>query len=202
MPLVSGIWVGAIAGAMRSRWSIVLAPVGRLIHGVLVLAPTAAGAAHAVAWIRPRDPSWDRPAGIGVRRVFGGAVSVALVLLAVMVARPVTTDPIVGPGGSEMGDEQLRPPPRTGLCGRHLGPARHRQVVRELRTSRDVDDRSGGRGHHRALPVRADRFDDEQIYVLGESYGTLRASGRRKGALDSRDSVCERRQSTRWETDW
>jgi pimeloyl-ACP methyl ester carboxylesterase len=138
--MVAGLLVGVVAGfALRSRWAMLLAPlgfvaayelvrvgtdgptvdgiglstyglialvVGRGVHGVLALAPMALGSALGAGYARrlrgtPTRHGWAR-APLYARRAATALLAVGLVALAVAVARPATTDPILGPDGEPL----------------------------------------------------------------------------------------------------
>jgi proline iminopeptidase len=93
-PTVDGIHLG-------STYGIIAFVLGRLVHGVLVLAPMILGTAYGI-WFAARlgrDPS----ATMGAAGwTFTGLITLALIVFAVSVARPATTHPIVGPDGEPL----------------------------------------------------------------------------------------------------
>jgi hypothetical protein len=75
--------------------------VGRLIHGVLVLAPMMLGAVYGV-WLAARLGR-EASATVGVLGwAFTGLASLAVLWIAVLVARPATTQLIMGPDGERL----------------------------------------------------------------------------------------------------
>ena len=96
-----------VDGLHLSTYGVMAFVVGRGVHGVLALLPMALGAALGAGV--GRRLSQDRPVRHGwgrVRRYAGrgaaGLVTVGVVVLAVAVARPAGTDPIVGPDGKAL----------------------------------------------------------------------------------------------------
>ena len=53
-----------------------------------------------------------------------------------------------------------------------LGPAGQRHVVPGARARRDLHPRPGRQRHRRAGRAPAERFDEQKVYLLGESWGT------------------------------
>jgi len=95
-----------VDGIHFSMYGLIALVVGRGVHGVLVLLPILGGAALGAGLARriegPRHRrGWAR-AGLYVRRGVAALVGVGLVVLAVMIARPATTDPILGPDGEPL----------------------------------------------------------------------------------------------------
>lgn len=93
-PTVDGIHLGSLYG-----W--IAFGVGRLFHGLLVLAPMALGALYGVALAHHLGnegaPSMGRAAWL-----FTGLLTAALLSLALFLARPATTAPIPGPDGGPL----------------------------------------------------------------------------------------------------
>ena len=90
-PTVDGIHLG-------STYGVIAFVVGRLVHGVLVLAPMILGAVYGV-WLAARLGR-EASAGMGIAGwTLTGLATLALIGVAVLVARPATTHPIVGPDG-------------------------------------------------------------------------------------------------------
>ena len=93
-PTVDGIHLG-------STYGIIAFVVGRLVHGVLVLAPMMLGAAYGT-WIASRLGG-DAPVIAGaVGRTFVCLGTIALVAIALLVARPASTAPILGSDGGPL----------------------------------------------------------------------------------------------------
>lgn len=97
-PTVDGIHLGSELGFVAFL-------TGRGIHGLLTLLPMllgaaiGAGAARRTREERPRSRSGFQNVTLWLRRSVAIATGLALVVLAVMVARPATTDPIVTADG-------------------------------------------------------------------------------------------------------
>ena len=196
---------------------------GRLVHGVLVLVPMMLGATYALAWWRRRyalpEPATTRRAAASrrFRRAATGVLTVSMVLLAMVLVRPATTDPILGADGDPLpgsiaeltrlrigGHDQAvlirgndaRNPILLFLAG---GPggfemgvmSRYGHLLEQDFVVVTWDQRGTGRSYGSFEPVETltfdqavadtielteyllDRFGDEQLYVVGESYGTL-----------------------------
>jgi proline iminopeptidase len=95
-PTVDGIHATTMMGLIAFG-------VGRGIHGLLALLPMALGGALGAGIARriegpPARRGWDGE-GRYARRGVAALVGVVLVALAVAIARPASTDPIVGPDG-------------------------------------------------------------------------------------------------------
>jgi len=95
-----------VDGIHLSTYGLIALVVGRGIHGVLALFPMVLGAVLGAVLARRSDDrdapaGWSRVGLYGRRGVFalGG---IALALLAVGIARPASTDPIVGPDGKRL----------------------------------------------------------------------------------------------------
>jgi proline iminopeptidase len=95
-----------VDGLDASMYGLIALGVGRGVHGVLALLPMllgvaiGAGAARRVAGRRAVS-GWAR-AGLYGRRGAAALVALALLALAVAIARPATTDPILGPSGEPL----------------------------------------------------------------------------------------------------
>ena len=179
---------------------------GRGLHGLLALLPMVVGVSVGLAIVRPRRLLTLVPTGI---------LSLAVVGLAVLVAVPASTPPVLGADGQpvpgsiaelttvELGGQDQAFDPRRGpgqagaalpvgwprperpclrpgaaraaraaLRGRGLGPAWQRQVVRRLDpTSTYTLDALVGDTIELTEYLR-DRFAEEKIYLLGESWGS------------------------------
>jgi pimeloyl-ACP methyl ester carboxylesterase len=96
-----------VDGIHTSTYGFMALALGRGIHGVLALLPMVLGAALGAALARrltdgrPARRGWAR-AGLYARRGAVALVGVGLVALAVGIARPASTDPIVGPDGEPL----------------------------------------------------------------------------------------------------
>ena len=86
---------------LDSTYGVIAFVLGRLVHGVFVLAPMILGTVYGV-WLAARLGR-DASATMGaVGWTLTGLVTLALVVVAVFVARPATTHPIVGPDGEPL----------------------------------------------------------------------------------------------------
>ncbi len=134
-PTVDGIQLG-------STYGVIAFVVGRLTHGVLVLAPMAVGATYGI-WLASRLHPGSAPAiGVGGWTLTGLA-TLALVGVALAVARPATTAPIIGADGEPLTDS-----------------------IAELRTIRIG-------GHDQALMLRGRSRDNPVLlYLAGGPGGT------------------------------
>jgi pimeloyl-ACP methyl ester carboxylesterase len=100
-PTVDAIDLGSFAGSAAFT-------VGRFFHGLLAVLPMLVGVAFARAWVLRRSPGWSAPtslwrrAALGARRACAVGVSLGLVVLAVGILRPASTDAIVGPDGKPL----------------------------------------------------------------------------------------------------
>ncbi|HEX5798550.1 MAG TPA: hypothetical protein VFY02_00445, partial [Gaiellaceae bacterium] len=95
-----------VDGIGLSTYGLIALVVGRGAHGILALVPMALGAALGAGYARrvrgaPARHGWAR-APLYARRAMTALVAVGLVALAVAVARPATTDPILGPDGEPL----------------------------------------------------------------------------------------------------
>jgi proline iminopeptidase len=93
-PTVDGIHLGSMLG-------VIAFVLGRGLHGLLVLAPMAVGAAYGV-WLAARlgpriSPTWGVAGWMMI-----ALGTLALVALAVMIAQPATTAPILGMDGEPL----------------------------------------------------------------------------------------------------
>jgi pimeloyl-ACP methyl ester carboxylesterase len=87
-----------------STYGLMALAVGRGVHGLVALAPMSLGAALGAGLAR-RLLGTERPprrALLFVRRSIAIAAGVGLVVLAVAIARPATTSPILGPDGEPL----------------------------------------------------------------------------------------------------
>ena len=96
-----------VDGIQTSTYGLVALTVGRGIHGALALAPMVLGAALGAGLARriaggPAIRYGRAPAGLHARRAVAGLVGIGLVVLAVGIARPASTDPIVRPDGEPL----------------------------------------------------------------------------------------------------
>ncbi|MCC7352897.1 MAG: alpha/beta hydrolase [Anaerolineae bacterium] len=86
---------------LDSTYGVIAFVLGRLVHGVLVLAPMIVGTGYGV-WLAARLGR-DGSATMGaVIWVFTGLATLVLVVVAIYVARPATTHPIAGPDGKPL----------------------------------------------------------------------------------------------------
>jgi len=82
----------------------------RIVYGVLAVVPMLLGAAYGRSWALRRSPDWQPPStrrgrvALIVRRGVAGAVALGLLVLAVAIVRPATTDPILGADGEPLAD--------------------------------------------------------------------------------------------------
>ncbi|MGD9145712.1 MAG: peptidase, partial [Anaerolineae bacterium] len=93
-PTVDGIHLG-------STYGIIAFVLGRLFHGVLVLLPMILGAVVG-AWLAGRLGNGAAATMGAVGWTLVGLAFLALIVLAVLIARPATTEPIVGRDGEPM----------------------------------------------------------------------------------------------------
>jgi pimeloyl-ACP methyl ester carboxylesterase len=83
---------------LTSAYGIIAFMTGRLVHGLLILVPMMLGAVYG-AWLAARLGR-EAAAGMGiVGWVCTALVTLGLIAVAALVARPATTHPIVGPSG-------------------------------------------------------------------------------------------------------
>ena len=240
--ILASLAVGAVAGyLMRSRWAVLVAPlaylaayelsrigiagasldgfrldtvygvlalvVGRGFHGLLALFPMAVGAGIGVAAARPKR---------AISLVPTAVLSLAVVALAVLVALPGSTPPVLGADGQPVpgsiaelttvelgGQEQsilvrASDPDDPVLLYLSGGPGQsdlgYGRVLLEPLVAHFVvvvwDQRGTGTSYGALDPTEtltldqavadtiqlsallADRFDEERIYLLGESWGS------------------------------
>ena len=200
---------------LSSAYGIIAFVLGRLFHGVLVLLPMILGAAYGV-WIAGR-------AGHGASATVGvmgwtlmGLASLALIVVAVLIARPATTHPIVGPDGKPLpgsiaelitvpigGHDQsvmirgrdIENPLLLYLAGgpggTDLGAMRADVGLEQRFVVVTWDQRGAGKSYSALDPVDTltleqvvadtvevtnylrDRFGQEKVYLVGNSWGTL-----------------------------
>jgi pimeloyl-ACP methyl ester carboxylesterase len=80
----------------------------RIVYGVLAVVPMMLGVTVGRAWVLRRSGAWHRPAtrrgrvGRALGRAGAAAVALGLLLLAVGIVRPATTDPIRGADGAPL----------------------------------------------------------------------------------------------------
>ena len=96
---VEGPTVDAIH--LNSMYGIIAFVLGRVFHGVLVLAPMMLGAAYGVELAARLGAEMSNPLGVA-GWAFAGLITVGLILLAVSVARPGRTSPILGSDGKPL----------------------------------------------------------------------------------------------------
>lgn len=93
-PTVDAIHLG-------STYGIIAFVLGRVVHGVLVLAPMILGAAYGI-WFASRLGN-DTNSTLGAAHgTFTALATVALIAVAVGFARPAKTQPIIGPDGESL----------------------------------------------------------------------------------------------------
>ncbi len=93
-PTVDGIHLG-------STYGIIAFVLGRLVPGILVLLPMILGAAYGVWFAGRLGNDASAPTG-AVGWTLMGLATLALIAVAVLVARPATTQPIIGPDGEPL----------------------------------------------------------------------------------------------------
>lgn len=217
---VAGPTVDAVS--LDSTYGFIAFVAGRGQHGVLALAPMVLGALGGAALARPRSRARARARGAGgvllwLRRATAALTAVALLVLAVVVARPAHTDPIraadgstlpgsvaelvdVPTGGHKLG-LMLRGADTTnpvvlflagGPGGSELGAMRrHLQELEDHFVVATLDQRGTGRSYDELDPTDTltvdsavadvvavtryllDRFDEQELIVVGNSWGTL-----------------------------
>lgn len=86
---------------LASMYGVIAFVVGRLVHGLLVLAPMVLGASYGI-WAARRLGKSRTPAPSLVGWAFTGLLTVLVLAVAVLVARPASTAPIVGPSGEPL----------------------------------------------------------------------------------------------------
>ena len=195
--------------------------VGRGFHGLVALFPMALGAVFGAALARRMHGAavaprvWRKLASYG-RRSATALLTVALVLLTAVIARPASTDPILGPDGEplagsiaeltrvEIGGHDLAMMIRGhsvedpvllflagGPGGSELGAMRrHLESLEEDFVVVTFDQRGTGKSYGQLEPTSTltldnavsdvlevtrylrDRFDEERIYLVGQSWGT------------------------------
>jgi pimeloyl-ACP methyl ester carboxylesterase len=86
---------------LSSTYGVIAFVLGRLFPGLLILFPLAVGAAYGV-WLAGRLGD-ESATTMGIAGwVLAGLASLAVMLLAISVARPATTEPILGAGGEPL----------------------------------------------------------------------------------------------------
>lgn len=204
-----------------SAYGLLALAVGRGFHGVVALAPMVLGAALGAGAARRLEASWSgapvrRGAGVTLGRVGAAACGFLLIVVAALVARPASTDAIVGadgdplPGsiaelttvehdGHEMGlmlrGASTDAPVVLFLAGGPGGAERGamRNHLSELEQTFVVatwDQRGTGVSYPALDPTSTltldsyvddtiavtnhlrERFDQDRIYVMGQSWGT------------------------------
>lgn len=201
-----------------SAYGIIAFATGRGFHALLTLAPMALGAALGAGLARSRARSAYGPRRRAriARRTAVGVSALALVALAVALARPATTAPIVGADGEplpgsvaelttvDLGGHDLGVMIRGtstdnpvllflagGPGGSELGAMRrHLTGLEESFTVVTWDQRGAGTSYAELDPTDTlnlegyvadtialtdylrDRFDTDEIYLVGQSWGT------------------------------
>jgi pimeloyl-ACP methyl ester carboxylesterase len=172
-PTVDAIHLG-------STYGVIAFVVGRFIHAVLVLVPMILGARYGV-WFAARLGN-ETAAGMGVIGwTFTSLLAMTLIGIAILVARPVTIQPIVGPDGEPL------PGSISEIIPVAIGG--HEQVL--MMRGRDVDNPvllylAGGPGGTDLGAMRADvSLEQHFIVVTWEQRGT----GKSYAALDPVDTL-------------
>ena len=96
---VAGPTVDAIH--LGSTYGLIAFIVGRLLHAVLALAPMILGARYGV-WLAARIGNQTAAALSPVGWGFSGLISLAMIGLAILIARPAAACPIIGPDGEPL----------------------------------------------------------------------------------------------------
>ncbi|HEX6247063.1 MAG TPA: alpha/beta hydrolase [Nocardioidaceae bacterium] len=214
-PTVDGINLGSELGIAAFL-------AGRGIHGLLTLLPMVLGAALGAGAARrttegPASPTGLRKVTLWLRRTVAIVTGLALVVLAVVVARPATTEPILTADGQpvagsvaeltevETGGHDLALMIRGrsvdnpvllflagGPGGSELGAMRrHSQALEDDFVVATLDQRGTGKSYGELDPTSTltldnaiadvlatvdylrERFGQEKIYLVGQSWGTL-----------------------------
>jgi pimeloyl-ACP methyl ester carboxylesterase len=172
-PTVDGMHLGSTYGLMAFV-------LGRLTHGVLVLTPMVLGTVYG-SWLAAflgRDGSATLGA---VGWTFSGLVTLMLMVLAVFIARPATTHPIIGPDGERL------PGSIAELVKVRIGGHDQAMMIR----GRSIDNPvllylAGGPGGTDLGAMRADvGLEQEFVVVVWEQRGT----GKSYAALDPADTL-------------
>ena len=210
---LDGPTVDAPAMTMYGLFALV---VGRGFHGLVGLVPMMLGAALGSGLVRHGRSSGSSGLGAMVRRIVAAVVALALVALAVAIARPATTDPILAADGTPLAgsiaelttveiegiDHALMirghdtsDPVLLFLAGGPGGAERGamRRHLAELEAHFVVvtwDQRGTGASYAQLDPTETvtldgyvrdtiaitehllDRFDRDDLYLLGQSWGT------------------------------
>jgi proline iminopeptidase len=219
---------GPTVDAIRpfSTYGFMAFAVGRGFHGLVALVPMAFGAVLGAALARRMQGAAAAAAQLGWRKLAwygrrGATVLLALglVVLAAGIARPATTDPILGPDGEplagsiaeltrvEIGGHDLAMMIRGhsvddpvllflagGPGGSELGAfRRHAITLEEDFVVVTFDQRGTGKSYDQLEPTSTltldnavtdvlevtrylrERFDEDQIYLVGQSWGTTLA---------------------------
>ena len=207
-PTVDAIHLG-------STYGLIAFFVGRLFHGVISLVPMILGARYGVsiaAWLGNQAARAMNLAGW----IFTSLVSVVLIILAIYLARPASTPPIIGSDGEPVpgGIAELISVPIGGhqqammIRGRNvenpvllylaggpggtdLGAMRADVGLEQHFVVVTWEQRGAGKSYSALNPVETltlnqmvsdtievtnylrDRFDQEKIYLVGNSWGTI-----------------------------
>jgi len=206
-PTVDGIHLGSMYG-------IIAFVLGRVVHGLLVLTPMILGTVYGV-WFAARFGR-DALATMGVVGwTLTGLATMALIVLAIFVARPATTYPIVGPDGKPLPgsiaelitvpigghDQAMMIRGRNtenpvllylagGPGGTDIGAMRADPTLEQDFVVVTWEQRGAGKSYSALDPVGTltleqmvadtieatnylrDRFDEDKIYLVGNSWGT------------------------------
>jgi len=172
-PTVDGIHLG-------STYGVIAFVLGRLVHGLLVLVPMILGAVYGV-WLAARLGR-EASASMGAAGwTFAGLATLAVIVVAILVARPATTHPIVGPEG------QALPGSIAELITVPIGGHVQAMMIR----GRSVDNPvllylTGGPGGTDLGAMRADvALEQDFVVVTWEQRG----AGKSYSALDPADTL-------------
>jgi proline iminopeptidase len=186
-----------VDGLHVSTYGVMAFVVGRGIHGVLALLPMVLGAALGAGVARHRHPGrlvahGSARVGLYARRGVAGLVAMSLVALGTAVARPASTDPIVGPDGKALRGS-IAELTRVNVGGKDLA-----MMIRGHDTAKPVLlFLAGGPGGSELGAMRRHLEALEQDFVVvtwdqrgaGKSYGQLDGAPRLSPDRAVRDTV-------------
>lgn len=210
-----------VDGPRFSSYGVLALVVGRGFHGLVALAPMLLGAAVGAGISRHRDDGAGATpppatAGVRVRRVVAAVGAFGLIVLAALVARPATTEPILAEDGEPVPGSiaelttvahdghdlglMVRGMDRDapvvlflagGPGGSERGAMRnHLAALEDTFVVATWDQRGTGTSYDELDPTATltldsyvadtiavtdhlrERFDQDQIYLLGQSWGT------------------------------